>query len=122
MISAKEATALVTSSLKEPTPSSELANEFIKDLFHVLEREITRLCRLGESSLSVPLHKGRDWSKYGLSEEQILNTLSSELVKFGYTVSVSDELDNADITITESGSVSHRNEYWYTIEVFWPEA
>jgi hypothetical protein len=123
MISAKAATALLTSSLKEPPPLSKLADEFMQDLFNVLEREITRLCKSGESSLSFNFGKDRrDWSKYGLSEEQILNTLSSELVKAGYTFSVSDELAKADITITESGSVSHRNEYWYSVEVFWPEA
>jgi hypothetical protein len=120
MISAKAAAELVASNLKEPPPLSELADEFMQDLFNVLEREITRSCKLGESSLSVPFHKNsRDWSKYGLLEEQIVNTLSSELVKAGYTVSVSDELAKADITITESGSVSHRNEYWYSVEVFW---
>jgi hypothetical protein len=122
MISAKDATALLTSSLKEPPPLSELADEFMQDLFNVLEREITRSCKLGESSLSVPFHKNsRDWSKYGLLEEQIVNTLSEELAKAGYTVSVSDELVKADITITESGSVSHRQVDQYSVEIFWNE-
>ena len=123
MISAKAATALLTSSLKEPLPSSELADGFMKDLFNGVEREIIRLCKFGESSLSFNFSKDRqEWlNRDGLSAEQILNTLSDELVKAGYTVSVSDELAKADITITESGSVSHRNEDWYSVEVFWPE-
>jgi hypothetical protein len=87
MISAKEATELVKTSRLNVTPSFDDA---VKNVLELVEREIILYCDIGEYSTVFDIYTRNVPDEY--THEKILkliaNSVSRELIKLGYTVSI----------------------------------